>query len=168
MVETSEQALVEWGSWQEPYRPFLAPLYALSSRMANTSFTELPMAVRLALEFFAEWLAREPMRALADPPGVAGEVFRVDAMASDQGIRIGGWETFHSTDPWKARWFSVELTRQNCPWLYVRGEPSCWLSHWQSFCLDRNLDGIPSTAGWFSQASPTILPMLTSSTSISR
>ncbi len=104
-------------------RPFLAPLYALASRLSSTSFTLLPMAVRLALEFFADWLAREPMRPLADPPGVAGEVFRVDAMASDQGIRVGGWETFHSTEPWETRWFSVEITRRNCPWLYIRGEP---------------------------------------------
>ena len=104
-------------------RPFLAPLYALSARMGNTTFTELPMAVRISLEFFAEWLAMEPMRPLADPPGVAGEVFRVDAMASDKGIRVGGWETFHTTEPSKARWFSVEITRENCPWLYVRGEP---------------------------------------------
>ena len=104
-------------------RPFLAPLYALSARMGNTTFTGLPMAVRISLEFFAEWLAMEPMRPLADPPGVAGEVFRVDAMASDKGIRVGGWETFHTTEPSKARWFSVEITRGNCPWLYVRGEP---------------------------------------------
>lgn len=81
------------------------------------------MEIRLSLEFFADWLRREPMQTLKDPPGVAGEVFRVDAMASDLGIRIGGRETFESTDPKKARWFSLELTRQNCPWLYVKGEP---------------------------------------------
>ena len=104
-------------------RPFLAPLYALAAKLGNTTFIELPMAVRLSLEFFAEWLVKEPMKPLSDPPGVAGEVFRVDAMASDQGIRVGGWETHRSTDPWETRWFSVEVTRQNCPWLYVRGEP---------------------------------------------
>ena len=104
-------------------RPFLAPLYALAAKLGNTTFTELPMAVRLALEFFAEWLVKDPMKPLSDPPGVAGEVFRVDAMASEQGIRVGGWETYHSTNPWETRWFSVEITRKNCPWLYVRGEP---------------------------------------------
>ncbi len=36
---------------------------------------------------------------------------------------IGGWETFASSDPSTARWFSVELTRKNAPWLYIRGEP---------------------------------------------
>ena len=102
-------------------RPFLAPLYAVAARVGATSYVDLHMAIRLALEFFADWLRREPMQSLRDPPGVAGEVFRVDAMASELGIRIGGWETFQSTDPKKARWFSLELTRQNCPWLYVKG-----------------------------------------------
>ena len=104
-------------------RPFLAPLYATAARVSNTAFVELHMAVRLALEFFAEWLRREPMKSPADPPGVAGEVFRVDAMASDLGICIGGWETFETNDPAKARWFSVTLDRKSCPWLYIRGEP---------------------------------------------
>ncbi len=65
------------------------------------------MAVKISLEFFAEWLEDEPMKPPCDPPAVAGEVFRVDAMASDQGIMIGGWETFETTDPSRARWFSI-------------------------------------------------------------
>ena len=104
-------------------RPFLAPLYAMAARVSNTAFVELHMAVRLALEFFADWLRREPMKSPAEPPGVAGEVFRVDAMASDLGICIGGWETYETNDPAKARWFSLTLDRKSCPWLYVRGEP---------------------------------------------
>ena len=104
-------------------RPFLAPLYAVAARVGNTSFVELHMAVKIAMEFFLDWLEAEPMRPPAPPPGVAGEVFRVDAMASEQGICIGGWETYESSDPSLARWFSVELSRSNCPWLYIRGEP---------------------------------------------
>ena len=104
-------------------RPFLAPLYAISARVSNTAFVELHMAVRLALEFFADWLRREPMKTPSGPPGVAGEVFRVDAMASDLGICVGGWETYETNDPAKARRFSVVLDRKSCPWLYVRGEP---------------------------------------------
>ena len=104
-------------------RPFLAPLYALAARVGNTSFVELHMAVRISLEFFADWVVQEPMKPPADPPGVAGEVFRVDAMGSDQGICIGGWETYGGSDPAVSRWFSVELTRKDAPWLYIRGEP---------------------------------------------
>ncbi len=100
-------------------RPFLAPLYAISARVGNTSFVDL----KISLEFFAEWLEDEPMKPPCDPPAVAGEVFRVDAMASDQGIMIGGWETFETTDPSLARWFSIEISRKNSPWLYIRGEP---------------------------------------------
>ena len=104
-------------------RPFLAPLYAISARVGNTSFVDLHMAVKISLEFFAEWLEGEPMKPPCDPPSVAGEVFRVDAMASDQGIMIGGWETFETTNPSRARWFSIEISRKNSPWLYIRGEP---------------------------------------------
>ena len=92
-------------------------------RVGNTSFVELHMAVRIALEFFADWVVQEPMKSPADPPGVAGEVFRVDAMGSDQGICVGGWETYGGAEPASSRWFSVELTRQNAPWLYIKGEP---------------------------------------------
>ena len=81
------------------------------------------MAVKISLEFFLNWIQAEPMKSPSDPPGVAGEVFRVDAMASEQGIMVGGWETYETSDPRKARWFSVALTRKNCPWLYIRGEP---------------------------------------------
>ena len=104
-------------------RPFLAPLYAVAAKVGNTAFVELHMAVKIALEFFSGWLQEEPMKPPCGPPGVAGEVFRVDAMASEQGIMIGGWETFESSNPGTARWFSVELTRKNAPWLYIRGEP---------------------------------------------
>ena len=104
-------------------RPFLAPLYAAAARVGNTSFVDLHMAIKISLELFLDWLREEPMKPPCDPPGVAGEVFRVDAMASDQGIMIGGWETFETSDTSKARWFSVELTRRNAPWLFIRGEP---------------------------------------------
>lgn len=96
-------------------RPFLAPLYAASARVGNTAFVDLHMAIKISLEFFLDWLREEPMKPPCDPPGVAGEVFRVDAMASEQGIMIGGWETFETSDTSKARWFSVELTTKKAP-----------------------------------------------------
>ena len=104
-------------------RPFLAPLYAVSSRVGGSSFVELHMAVKLAIKFFAGWIAREPMREPKRELKVAGEVFRIDAAADQDGISIGGWEVFGGKEPKEARWFSVKVTRKSCPWLYLKGEP---------------------------------------------
>lgn len=61
------------------------------------------MAVKLAIKFFEGTIAAEPMKPLSDLPAVLGEIFRVDSMADVDGVAIGGWETFHSTDPRLAR-----------------------------------------------------------------
>lgn len=104
-------------------RPFLAPLYAAASRVKGGSFFELHLATRLAMVFFLEMVQTAPMKELADDPLVLGEVFRVDAMADKDEVAIGGWETFETVDPKKARWFHVTLTRRNAPFLFVKGEP---------------------------------------------
>ena len=104
-------------------RPFLAPLYAVSSRVGGSSYVELHLAVKLAIKFFMDWVAGEPMKEPRRTPKVAGEVFRIDAAADQDGICIGGWEVYGGKLPKEARWFSVKVTRRNCPWLYLKGEP---------------------------------------------
>lgn len=104
-------------------RPFLAPLYAVSSRVGGASYVELHLAIKLALAFFSNWIAQEPMRKMRRPPKVAGEVFRIDAAADHDGISIGGWEVYGGLPPEEARWFSVKVTRKTFPWLYLKGEP---------------------------------------------
>ena len=104
-------------------RPFLAPLYAASSQVKGGSFFSLHLATKLAIRFFEDTILEQPMRPLSDVPSVLGEVFRVDAMADADGIAIGGWETFCTTDPKKARWFHLKLDRNAAPFLYVKGEP---------------------------------------------
>ena len=104
-------------------RPFLAPLYAASSRVKGGSFFELHLATRLAMAFFVEMVKAAPMRDLGGDPAVLGEVFRVDAMADKDEVAIGGWETFETVDPKAARWFHVILNRRNAPFLFVKGEP---------------------------------------------
>ncbi|CAK9048563.1 Signal peptide peptidase-like 2B (SPP-like 2B) (SPPL2b) [Durusdinium trenchii] len=61
------------------------------------AFFELRMAVKLAIAFFQEMVEKAPMKALSIPPKVLGEIFRVDAMADDNGIAIGGWETYNTS-----------------------------------------------------------------------
>ena len=86
-------------------RPFLAPLYAVASRVGNTSYVELHMAVKLALEFFAGWLEEEPMRPPCDLREWLVRSSEWMLWLRSRGIMIGGWETFETTDPSKARWF---------------------------------------------------------------
>ena len=38
-------------------------------------------------------------------------------------MAIGGWECRGGCPPGKARWFAVELTKANYPWMFHRGEP---------------------------------------------
>ena len=47
----------------------------------------------------------------------------MDAMADGEGVAIGGWETYHTSNPMEARWFHLKLNRQVAPFLYVKGEP---------------------------------------------
>ena len=104
-------------------RPFLAPLYAVSSRASGSALVELYLAVKLSVQFFAQWIEKTPVRDFRPPPSVAGEVFRIDAAADQEGIVVGGWEVFGGRRPKEARWFSVKADRKSCPWLYLKGEP---------------------------------------------
>ena len=104
-------------------RPLLAPLYASIARVPGGTYFELHLAVKLAIAFFYEMVSGAPVKPLTLPPKVLGEIFRVDAMADQDGIAIGGWETNVTNDPSKARWFHVKLTRKNAAFLYLKGEP---------------------------------------------
>lgn len=86
-------------------RPFLAPLYASSARVRGGSFFELRLSTKLAIKFFEKSIGDQPTHRFLE------------------GVAVGGWETFHTTDPSKARWFSVKLNRVTAPYLYVKGEP---------------------------------------------
>ena len=96
---------------------------ATSARVAPTAFVTLHMAVKLALEFFGTMVVQKPRKVVSSLPRVLGEVFRVDAMADQEGIAVGGWESYGGVPTAEARWFSLKLTKKNAPWLYVKGEP---------------------------------------------
>ena len=104
-------------------RPFLAPLFAWCSSLAAGTFSSFPPAVVTLLQFVADEVKRRPMRRARRVEPSRMDCFRVDASASGDAIRIGGWESWEKTDHRKARWFAVELNRQNAPWAYVKGDP---------------------------------------------
>ena len=96
---------------------------AWSSAMASGTFSEFPDAVRILLEYVKEEIGRMAMRAAVKPPVRPREWFRIDAKAAQEDIVVGGWETYHATDPSKCRWFSVRLGRKTAPWAYLKGDP---------------------------------------------
>ena len=104
-------------------RPFLGPLFAWSARLSPGTFARFPDAVRVLLEYVKEQVEQEPMsRPRRLSPG-SREAFRVDAKAEGELIVVGGWEVGREGSGEKRRWFSIELTRKNAPWAYVKGEP---------------------------------------------
>ena len=129
-------------------RPFLAQLYAVSSRVGGSSYVELHLAVKLAIRFFTSWVAEEPMKEPRKPPKVAGEVFRIDAAADQDGISIGGWEVYGGKTPLEARWFSVKVTRKNCPWLYLKGEPFRTIAAAELLAVTVAVMTFKEEAGW--------------------
>ena len=56
-------------------------------------------------------------------PDSSKELFRTDAKADDGVVRVGGWETRFTLNTQEARWFAVESTEANSPWIGCRGEP---------------------------------------------
>ena len=105
-------------------KPFLSPLYAWMSSVNHLGRMTLPWSVAFVLRYIAEELRTERrcMKVRPRMPSL-GPVFRADAKAAGQTVRIGGWECRGGTPPARARWFAVILDRANAPWAFSRGEP---------------------------------------------
>ena len=129
-------------------RPFLAPLYAAIARVPGGTYFELHMAVKLAIAFFQEMVGKAPMKSLSAPPKVLGEIFRVDAMADQDGVAIGGWETHNTCITKQSRWFHVKLTRRNAPFLYMKGEPFRTISTSELLAVTVAIMAFGPSASW--------------------
>jgi len=79
--------------------------------------------IRLVLK----WLAVQFGAGERVPYGVQqrhlGELYRADAKAQGQRVVLAGWEVADGCDTTQARWYSLELTRDDIPWAYARGDP---------------------------------------------
>ena len=104
-------------------RPFLGPLFAWAAALALGTFSKFPEAVRSLLSLIEKEVERKPMSAPRRIPELAMEIFRVDAKAEKDLVVIGGWEVPEQGGTWEARWFSMQLTRRNAPWAFLKGEP---------------------------------------------
>jgi hypothetical protein len=59
------------------------------------------------------------------PAEELGELFRTDAKGEETRVVIGGWETVGPhPDPKTARWFSLEISEEQAPWLFAKGHGS--------------------------------------------
>ena len=104
-------------------RPFLGPLFAWAAALAMGTFSKFPEAVRSLLSLIEKEVARKPMSIPRRMPENAKEIFRVDAKAEKDLVMIGGWEIPDHGGTKNVRWFSMQLTRKNAPWAFLKGEP---------------------------------------------
>ena len=104
-------------------RPWLGPLYlwvsAILRSAANTVI--IPWAIRLIMHWIATRLDT-PMRLMVTPPvpRMGGEVFRSDAKAEDGRAFIGSWECAGNRKAGCARWFAIEIIREDFPWVFAK------------------------------------------------
>ena len=64
----------------------------------------------------------------------------MDAQASDTRTGIGGWFPARDQEcrlsPWLSSWFSLEITREDFPWIFEKGNrPSVVISTLEAFAI---------------------------------
>ena len=105
------------------YRPFLGPVYAWVAATQNFSVCRLPKAIQLIFRFLAKVLDGDGrLLAVGSAKQQEVELFRTDAKAEGNTVRIAGWACCDSADTWQRRWFSETLDHTNAPWLFCSGE----------------------------------------------
>ena len=107
-------------------RPFLGPLCRFMPLHPRNSVRLVPAYVKFFLSHLATQLE------LCRHYSCAMEIHswetapRVDAQASEERTRIGGWLPVMNAEgkfePWLSPWFSYELTRTDWTWIFERGD----------------------------------------------
>ena len=111
--------VLEW------HRPFLAPIYAWVAAAPASSYLPHPPAVQLALLHLRERFMQGGRTVSCRPRAAAGGVaYFADAAAEAGKITLGGWEAVESLPPYRCRWYSIEVTAVDVPWLFPGGHPS--------------------------------------------
>ena len=107
-------------------RPFLGPLYRFLALHPRNVTRRVPSYVSLVLRYQALQLGESRHCECAETLRSTKWAPRVDAQASDIRTGIGGWEPRlneqgipHTS---KSRWFSLEITKENWPWIYEKGD----------------------------------------------
>ncbi|CAE6970985.1 unnamed protein product [Symbiodinium sp. CCMP2592] len=100
-------------------RPFMAPLHRWKGAQVPGTVAVAPRLVMITLEYIRSMLleGHAQVSCRGARPAEA-ESFRTDAKAAEDFYVLGGWETCHSLDPGRARWFSLKVHAQEIPALF--------------------------------------------------
>ena len=107
-------------------RPFLSPLYRFLTLHPRGSVRRLPAYVIFVLRYLADRIQESRHYDCAARLESSILAPRVDAQASDERTGVGGWCPVlgedGTPDPSRSRWFSIEIDKQNFPWVFSLGE----------------------------------------------
>lgn len=79
----------------------------------------LPQTVSVVLLLISKMLERGFNRTSGRSPLQGGsQAFRTDAKCEANRIVFGGWELTNGADPKQARWFALEVSPEEVPWLF--------------------------------------------------
>ena len=100
-------------------KPLMAPLHAWKSAVAAGTAAILPQTVSVILLFIAGMLKKGFHRTSGRSPLHGGDqAFRTDAKCDEGRVILGGWELGREADPKKSRWFALEVSAADAPWLF--------------------------------------------------
>ena len=112
----------------EHERPLLGPLYRFISIHPREATRRVPPYVKFILRYLAAEIKKQRHYTRGTRMTTADYSPRVDAQASATRTGIGGWfpVTDHNgnLDPWMSIWFSLEITKNDFPWVFEKGRPS--------------------------------------------
>ena len=104
-------------------RPLLGPIYAFVAVLHKAGVAQIPLMVRLILQAFYASIRNSCMIPCSVRHETVGDVFRVDAKAQGNNVVIAGWKTGPTPDPSTADWFALTLTKEEVPFVFMKGEP---------------------------------------------
>ena len=110
-------------------KAFLGIIYLWTSAVVSSGKfkVDIPWAVRLVLKWIGKRITAMTdglSGRLQEAPCYGGrrsEWFRSDAKAEGGRAWIGGWEIREGCPVKGSRWFSLEITKEDAPWVYAKG-----------------------------------------------
>ena len=109
----------------EHERPFLAPLYKFLTMHPRNAVRRVPPYVSFILRYLAGEVSKKRHYVCGTRITPSDCSPRVDAQASEERTGVGGWFPTRDDDgrlnPWLSYWFSLEITREEFPWVFEKG-----------------------------------------------
>jgi hypothetical protein len=111
-------------------KAFLGIIYLWTSSVisAGKHKADIPWAVRLVLKWIGTRIMRPTdelggrLQVAPDYSGKRSEWFRSDAKAEGGRAWIGGWEICEGLSTLQSRWFALEITRAEAPWVFAKAD----------------------------------------------